>query len=280
MYRSLALGLVGCQLLWLMPYVLANFETRQDGDGQTIEDKLTSDEANDRISRYPHKVHPIKMEAGKVYVIELKGKKFDAFLRLEDAKGKHLAHNDNNEGKGSDARLYFKATEGGTYNVVATAANKNTGDYVLTVKLSDEDAMTAAQEATLKSDKFGFLIGKTAPEIECAHSFNGEVKKLSDLKGKVVFVDFWAVWCPPCVASFPHLRHLSEEFKKDGLEVLGVTTYFKGQGLDKEIAKLDGKDKDGNKLTPLSQENENELTKDFTNRHKLTHTMMMVSNGA
>ena len=56
------------------------------------------------------------------------------------------------------------------------------------------------------------LIGKPAPQIE-GKDVDGKPVRLSDLKGKVVLVDFWATWCPPCVASFPTLRQLSREYK-------------------------------------------------------------------
>src|SRR5262249_29212096 len=45
---------------------------------------------------------------------------------------------------------------------------------------------------------------------------------LSNLKGKVVLVDFWATWCPPCVDAFPSLGQLAREYKDRGFEILGV----------------------------------------------------------
>ena len=44
-------------------------------------------------------------------------------------------------------------------------------------------------------DEFADLIGKPAPDFEGDFAVNGKPGKLSDLKGKVVLVDFWAVWC-------------------------------------------------------------------------------------
>ncbi len=45
---------------------------------------------------------------------------------------------------------------------------------------------------------------------------------LQDLKGKVVYMDFWASWCPPCVKSFPFLNQLDHELKEQGLQVVGI----------------------------------------------------------
>lgn len=47
-------------------------------------------------------------------------------------------------------------------------------------------------------------------------------KDLQAFQGEVVYVDFWASWCPPCVKSFPFLNQLEHEFKTQGLRVIGV----------------------------------------------------------
>ena len=52
---------------------------------------------------------------------------------------------------------------------------------------------------------------------------NGEKISLSGLKGKVVFLDFWATWCPPCVMSAPEVDRLVGEYKDKDLYVLSVS---------------------------------------------------------
>lgn len=52
---------------------------------------------------------------------------------------------------------------------------------------------------------------------------------LQELKGKVVYMDFWASWCPPCIKSFPFLNQLDQDLKDKGLHVVGIN-------LDEKVA--------------------------------------------
>jgi thiol-disulfide isomerase/thioredoxin len=63
--------------------------------------------------------------------------------------------------------------------------------------------------------------GQPAPEIQGVNP-EGQSIKLSDLKGKVVLIDFWATWCGPCRRSFPHVRALYQKYHDQGLEVFCV----------------------------------------------------------
>lgn len=64
--------------------------------------------------------------------------------------------------------------------------------------------------------------GKEAMEIEMA-GVDGETMKLSDYKGKIVLLDFWASWCGPCRKENPHVVKLYEKYKDDGFEVFSVS---------------------------------------------------------
>jgi flagellar biosynthesis protein len=48
--------------------------------------------------------------------------------------------------------------------------------------------------------------------------------KLSDFKGKVVILDFWATWCGPCIASFPHTSQIAKQYKDQDVVVLASGT--------------------------------------------------------
>ena len=56
--------------------------------------------------------------------------------------------------------------------------------------------------------------------------FPGEKRSLASLKGKVVLLDFWAMWCAPCLDAFPHLIEWHQDFAGEGLEILGITRYY------------------------------------------------------
>ncbi len=61
-----------------------------------------------------------------------------------------------------------------------------------------------------------------APDFSLT-AVDGSQVKLSDLRGKVVLVNFWATWCPPCKAEMPDLNALQQEYgSSQGLVVLGV----------------------------------------------------------
>ena len=51
----------------------------------------------------------------------------------------------------------------------------------------------------------------------------GRTHRLSEYKGKVVLLNFWATWCPPCRAEMPDLVRWQREFRGKGLQVIGIT---------------------------------------------------------
>jgi cytochrome c biogenesis protein CcmG, thiol:disulfide interchange protein DsbE len=75
----------------------------------------------------------------------------------------------------------------------------------------------------LQSSKYEPLtVGKAAPDFELPDLGDSSVK-LSDYRGKVVFLNFWATWCKPCKEEMPSMEVLYRKFKDKGLVVLAVS---------------------------------------------------------
>jgi cytochrome c biogenesis protein CcmG/thiol:disulfide interchange protein DsbE len=77
----------------------------------------------------------------------------------------------------------------------------------------------------------GLGIGSLAPELAVQRSdgttfqladLDGQPIRLADLRGKVVWLNFWASWCPPCQAETPILRTMDQRYRDRGLALIGV----------------------------------------------------------
>lgn len=80
----------------------------------------------------------------------------------------------------------------------------------------------AAAALLLASAGFAALSkNTTAPSFKAA-ALAGQRLELQDLRGRVVLLDFWATWCPPCRNEAPQLQKLWEKYKDKGLVVIGI----------------------------------------------------------
>ncbi len=80
------------------------------------------------------------------------------------------------------------------------------------------------------------VVGQIAPEISLPNP-EGEVKKLSDLRGNVVMIDFWAAWCGPCRRENPNVVKMYEKYHDKGFEIYGVSLDRKKEDWVKAIEK-------------------------------------------
>jgi thiol-disulfide isomerase/thioredoxin len=102
------------------------------------------------------------------------------------------------------------------------------------------------------------LENKAPPKLVVTNWQNTDGKKLTlaGLKGKVVVLDFWGVWCGPCRSAMPHLKELYEKHKDNGLVVIGIHTKNQGEKMADYVREAD--------LTwPIALDPEGETVKAF-----------------
>lgn len=110
------------------------------------------------------------------------------------------------------------------------------------------------------------LIGQPAPELFAETWLNSKPFTLKDQKGKVIVIDFWAPWCPPCRAIIPDLVNIYQEYKDQGLVMLGYTRLY-GRYRD-DIQRFDKTD----------PKEEIRLTSEFLKRFQMTYPIA-IANG-
>jgi thiol-disulfide isomerase/thioredoxin len=125
-----------------------------------------------------------------------------------------------------------------TVALTALASSAMAGDFAGPTPDLDQLAHSARSLAALQimcpidsppSSSFISLPGTIAPDFTL-NDTSGKPVTLSSLRGKVVLLDFWASWCPPCQASTPFLQELENQYGSKGLVVLGVN---QGESHDK-----------------------------------------------
>lgn len=133
------------------------------------------------------------------------------------------------------------------------------------IKLDDKGELAEYESGNIvdKPDKIvdesldmeaGFDIGQKAPDFEL-ESLTGEKVKLSDYTGKMVMINFWASWCPPCRVEMPHMETYYQEFKDEhNIEILAVN------------------------MTTLERGNR-EKVPEFVDKHGLTFPVLMDEEG-
>ena len=90
---------------------------------------------------------------------------------------------------------------------------------------------------------------KPAPDFTLELLQGGSVS-LGDLRGRVVLVDFWASWCPPCIEEAPILNSVYDEYSERGVEFLGVCIWDTTKGCEQFLQEFDvaypsGRDSEG-----------------------------------
>ena len=80
--------------------------------------------------------------------------------------------------------------------------------------------------------------GSAAPDFSLPIIGKDGKVSLKDLKGRVVYVDFWATWCPPCRRSFPWMEEMHTRYHEDGLTIVAISVDAKYDSAEKFIQEL------------------------------------------
>ena len=86
-------------------------------------------------------------------------------------------------------------------------------------KLGNSDLAAAYQK---KADPMLELVGQVVPDFS-ATDLDGKPISLQDYRGKVVLLDFWAVWCGPCLGEMPNVKKVYNTYKDQGFDIIGVS---------------------------------------------------------
>ncbi|MEZ5814558.1 MAG: TlpA disulfide reductase family protein [Alphaproteobacteria bacterium] len=116
--------------------------------------------------------------------------------------------------------------------------------------------------------------GQEAPNFTFTDT-NGKTHALRDFKGKIIILNFWASWCPPCIKEFPHFITAAKEFEND-VVFIGISSDLNTESMNKFLDRLGADIKKQNILIALDEDQN--ITKNLFQTYRLPETVLIDVN--
>ena len=98
------------------------------------------------------------------------------------------------------------------------------------------DRKGATEDLFTTTNRSSNFVGQIAMDFDVT-DLNGQPLSLAQLQGKVVLLDFWATWCPPCIAEMPNLKRTYAKYKNQDFEIVGISLDRAKSSLESYIEK-------------------------------------------
>ena len=170
-----------------------------------------------------------------------------------------------------EAEAKLAAAKEFTAKIAAAAQEEKTKKAIAALSEPRRGAFTQLESAIAKGREYAELVGKDAAPLTIDTWVNGSPLTAADLQGKVVLLDFWAVWCGPCINTFPHLREWQEKYGDKGLVIIGLTRYYDW--------KWDDEAGYAAKAADVAPDDEQEMLKKFAAYYHLKHRFGIQQEG-
>ena len=147
----------------------------------------------------------------------------DELKRFEALLDKHRAEKSDEVAQAAImyATLYMQI--GNTEKAIEGVKRVKT-DFPESAPAKEADRIIAMMEkqSAAKEIQSKLAVGSQFPEFN-VQDLSGKPLALSDYKGKVTLIDFWATWCGPCIAELPHVIEAYEKHHDKGFEIIGIS---------------------------------------------------------
>ena len=104
--------------------------------------------------------------------------------------------------------------------------------YNMNQMLQEEIAISVPQPMAIPViEKDDGIIGSSRPDFSLP-DVAGEVRNIAEWDGKVIAINFWATWCPPCIKEIPEFVELQHKYQSQGLQFIGIALQRPEEVLD------------------------------------------------